>query len=82
MSVRIRLKRVGTNKRLQWRVVVADIRSPRDGKFIENLGYYDPNVHPPKIKIDELRFKHWLSKGAKATETVISLVKQIKNKKS
>ncbi len=81
MSVRIRLKRVGTNNRLQWRVVVADIRSPRDGKFIENLGYYDPSTEPAKIKIDEARFKHWVAKGAQATGTVKSLIRRIKKRK-
>ena len=82
MAVRIRLKRMGTNKRLQWRVVVADIRMPRDGKFIESLGYYDPTMNPAKIKIDETRLKHWVTKGALVTDTVKSLVKQLKKRKS
>ena len=81
MSVRIRLRRVGTNKRLQWRVVVADIKMPRDGKFIENLGTYDPNTEPAKIKIDEMRLKHWVSKGALVTPAVKSLVKKLKKRK-
>lgn len=80
--VRVRLKRVGTNKRLQWRVVVADIRMPRDGKFIENLGYYDPNCDPAKIKIDEARLKQWVSKGAQVSESVKSLVKRMKTRKA
>ncbi|MBI4550576.1 MAG: 30S ribosomal protein S16 [Candidatus Omnitrophica bacterium] len=80
--VRVRLKRVGTNKRLQWRVVVADIRMPRDGKFIENLGYYDPNCEPAKIKIDEARLKQWVSKGAQVSESVKSLVKRMKKRKA
>lgn len=78
MSVRIRLKRMGTNRRLQWRVVVADIRMPRDGKFIENLGSYDPTTKPAEIKIDENRYNYWVSKGAQATDTVKSLVKRMK----
>ncbi len=82
MPVRIRLKRVGTNKRLQWRVVVADSRSPRDGKFIENLGYYDPNRNPAIIKIDEGRYKQWIGKGALPSESVQNLVKRQKKRKS
>lgn len=80
MAVRVRLKRVGTNNRLQWRVVVADVRMPRDGKFIENLGSYDPGCEPPKIKIDEMRLKYWISKGAQITDTVKSLVKRQKRR--
>lgn len=82
MPVRIRLKRVGTNRRLQWRVVVADIRMPRDGKFIENIGTYDPTVEPEKIKIDEARMKHWVARGAQVTESVKHLVKRLKKRKS
>jgi small subunit ribosomal protein S16 len=62
-------------------VVVADIRMPRDGKFIENLGYYDPNCDPAKIKIDEARLKQWVSKGAQVSESVKSLVKRMKKRK-
>ncbi len=82
MPLRIRLKRVGTTKRLQWRVVVADSRMPRDGKFIANLGYYDPNQNPAIIKIDEAKFKQWVTKGALASESVLNLVKRQKKRKS
>ncbi len=82
MPVRVRLRRVGTNKRLQWRVVVAHSRMPRDGKFIENLGFYDPTTEPPKVKIDEVRLKYWVSKGALVTDTVKSLVKGLKKQKN
>ena len=82
MPLRIRLKRVGTTKRLQWRVVVADSKSPRDGKFIANIGYYDPNQNPSIIKIDETKFKTWVTKGALPSESVLNLVKRQKKRKS
>lgn len=82
MPLRIRLKRVGTTKRLQWRVVIADSKSPRDGKFIANIGYYDPNHNPAIIKIDETKFKTWVTKGALPSVTVLNLVKRQKKRKS
>jgi small subunit ribosomal protein S16 len=72
----IRLRRTGSTKRPYYRVVVADSRSWRDGRFIEVLGHYEPRREPPVVKIDAERAKHWLSKGAKATDTVRSLLKQ------
>lgn len=74
--VKIRLKRMGAHKKPFYRVVVADSRSPRDGKFIEELGYYNPLTEPADIKIDDERAKKWLGDGAQPTETVRSLFKK------
>ena len=71
--VKIRLKRMGAHKKPFYRVVVADSRTPRDGKFIEEIGYYNPLVEPPTIKIDDEKAKKWLENGAQPTETVKSL---------
>src|SRR5687767_15177963 len=75
MSVRVRLTRVGSKKNPIWRVVVADQRSPRDGRFIETIGQYNPQTEPSTIKIDEDRLQHWLARGAQPTNTVKQLVK-------
>jgi small subunit ribosomal protein S16 len=75
MSVRVRLTRVGSNKNPIWRVVVADQRSPRDGRFIETIGHYNPQTNPSTIVLDEERFQHWVSRGAQPTNTVKQLVK-------
>ena len=75
MSVKIRLKRMGMKKKPFYRVVVADIRSPRDGRFIEEIGYYDPTKEPSVIKFDEENAKKWLNNGAQPTETVAKLLK-------
>jgi small subunit ribosomal protein S16 len=75
MSVRVRLTRVGSNKNPIWRVVVADQRSPRDGRFIETIGHYNPQTEPSTIRIDEGRLQHWLARGAQPTGTVKQLVK-------
>lgn len=74
--VKIRLKRMGANKKPFYRVVVADSRRARDGKFIEEIGYYNPLVEPPTIKIDDEKAKKWLSNGAQPTEVVKSLLKK------
>ncbi len=74
--VKIRLKRMGAHKKPFYRVVVADIRSPRDGKFIEEIGYYNPLKDPVDIKIDEEAAKKWLGNGAQPTDTVKKLFKQ------
>lgn len=74
--VKIRLKRMGAHKKPFYRVVVADSRTPRDGKFIEEIGYYNPLVEPPTIKIDDEKAKRWLENGAQPTETVKSLFKK------
>ena len=68
--VKIRLRRMGANKKPFYRIVVADSRAPRDGRFIEELGYYDPMKKPADIKIDEEKAKKWLATGAQPTDTV------------
>ena len=75
MSVRVRLTRVGSKKNPIWRVVVADQRSPRDGRFIETIGHYNPQTEPSTIVIDEERLQHWLARGAQPTDTVKQLMK-------
>lgn len=74
--VKIRLKRIGAKKSPFYRVVVADGRSPRDGKFIEEIGYYNPLTEPAEVKIDAEKATAWLAKGAQPTETVRSLLKK------
>ena len=76
MAVNIRLRRMGKKKAPFYRVVVADSRSPRDGKFIDEIGTYDPNQDPSVFKFDEEKAKQWLANGAKPTETVGKLLKQ------
>jgi len=76
MSVRIRLKRVGKKKAPSYRVVVADARSPRDGRIIENVGWYNPLVEPSAIHIDAEKALGWLKNGAQPTESVTSLLKR------
>ncbi len=75
MAVKIRLRRMGQKKAPFYRVVVADSRSPRDGRFIEEIGTYDPNTDPSTFHIDEVAAKKWLSSGAQPTETVGKLFK-------
>jgi len=74
MATRIRLKRLGAKKNPFYRLVVADSRSPRDGKFIEEIGYYDPTKNPAVIKVDEERAIYWLKTGAQPSETAKSLL--------
>ncbi|HCU08715.1 MAG: 30S ribosomal protein S16 [Eubacteriales bacterium] len=76
MAVKIRLKRMGAHKKPFYRVVVADSRSPRDGRFIEEIGYYNPLTDPADIKIDPEKAKKWLSTGAAPTDTVRALFKK------
>ena len=71
--VKIRLKRMGANKKPFYRVVVADSRAPRDGKFIEEIGYYNPMTDPADIKIDEEKAQKWLGTVAQPTDTVKKL---------
>ena len=73
MAVKIRLKRMGAKKTPFYRVVVADARSPRDGRFIEEIGYYNPVAKPAEVKIDAEAALKWLSTGAKPTDTVRNL---------
>ena len=75
MSVRVRLTRVGVKKNPVWRVVVADQRSPRDGRFIETIGHYNPRTEPSTIVIDEERLEHWIARGAQPTGTVKNLMR-------
>lgn len=74
--VKIRLKRMGAKKRPFYRIVVADSRSPRDGAFIEELGYYDPLKDPVEIKVNKEKALDWLKKGAQLTETARALLKK------
>ena len=75
MAVRVRLTRVGSKKNPIWRVVVADRRSPRDGRFIEAIGHYNPQTQPSTIVIDHERLDHWLALGAEPTNTVKKLMR-------
>jgi small subunit ribosomal protein S16 len=76
MAVKIRLRRMGQKKAPFYRVVVADSRYPRDGRFIEEIGYYNPITEPAEIKIDAEKAKKWIANGAQPTETVKSLLKK------
>ena len=73
MAVKIRLRRMGAHKKPFYRIIVADSRSPRDGRFIEELGYYNPLTDPATVKIDALKARKWLSIGALPTDTVRAL---------
>ena len=75
MAVKIRLRRMGAKKAPFYRIVVADSRYPRDGRFIEEVGYYDPTKEPSVIKIDEEKAKTWLANGTQPTDTVKALLK-------
>lgn len=76
MSVRIRLTRKGTKKRPFYRIVAADIESPRDGRFLELLGTYNPMVEPAAVTLKEDRIAYWLGEGAKPSTTVQSILKR------
>lgn len=76
MAVKIRLKRMGAKKAPFYRVVVADSRYPRDGRFIEEIGTYDPIANPAKISIDVEKANAWIKNGAQPTDTVKSLLKK------
>ena len=75
MAVKLRLTRVGSKKNPIYRVVAADSRSPRDGKFLEIIGRYNPQTEPSLIELDAARVKDWLGKGAQPTEAVARLIK-------
>lgn len=75
MAVKMRLKRMGQKKAPFYRIVVADSRSPRDGRFIEEVGYYDPTVEPSVIKFNEELAKKWIAQGAQPTDRVAKLLK-------
>jgi small subunit ribosomal protein S16 len=76
MATRIRLRRVGRKKQPEFRIVVAESTSPRDGRFIETIGHYRPREKPAVVQVDADRARTWLAKGARPTETVRSLLKQ------
>jgi small subunit ribosomal protein S16 len=76
MATKIRLKRMGAKKNPFYRMVVADARSPRDGRFIEEIGYYDPSTDPATVKIDEEKALKWLATGAKPSDTAKSLLQK------
>ena len=76
MAVKMRLTRMGAKKAPFYRVIVADSRSPRDGRFIEEIGYYNPLTEPAEIKIDAEKAKKWLGNGAQPTDTVKALLKK------
>ena len=76
MAVKMRLRRMGAKKAPFYRVIVADSRSPRDGRFIEEIGYYNPLTNPAEIKIDAEKATKWLNNGAQPTETVRSILKK------
>lgn len=76
MAVKIRLRRIGAKKDPFYRIVVADSRYPRDGRFIEEIGYYDPTTDPASFKADAEKAKKWISNGAQPTDTVKSLFKK------
>jgi small subunit ribosomal protein S16 len=75
MAVRMRLARIGSKKNPIYRVVVADSRSPRDGRFIEIIGRYNPQTNPSLIELDETKVKEWLAKGAQPSDPVAKLIK-------
>ena len=76
MAVKIRLRRMGAKKAPFYRIVVADSRFPRDGRFIEEIGYFNPNTDPADVKIDGDKAKDWIAKGAQPTDTVKALLKK------
>jgi small subunit ribosomal protein S16 len=76
MATRIRLRRVGRKGQSYFRIVVADSRSPRDGRFVATLGNYNPRTHPARIQVDAEQARAWLEKGALPTDTVRSLLRQ------
>lgn len=76
MAVKIRLRRMGAKKAPFYRIVVADSRYPRDGRFIEEVGYYNPVKDPVELKIDGDKVKEWIAKGAQPTDTVKALLKK------
>ena len=75
MAVKIRLRRMGAKKSPFYRIVVADSRFPRDGRFIEEIGYYNPMEEPSVVKVDPEKAKKWLQNGAQPTDTVARLLK-------
>lgn len=81
MAVKIRLRRMGAHKKPFYRIVVADSRSPRDGRCIEEIGYFNPMVNPVDIKLDMEKVEKWIANGAQPTDRVKSIISEIKNPK-
>lgn len=81
MAVVIRLKTVGTKKKIKHRIVVTDSKFPRDGRFIEEIGIWDPSKEPPVMKVKTERVEHWIKNGAKPSDTVRSILNKIAKKK-
>jgi small subunit ribosomal protein S16 len=77
VAVSIRLRRMGSSRRPAYRVVVADSRSPRDGRFIEVIGHYNPLTQPPTVKIDRAKAREWIAKGAQPSNTVKRLIENV-----
>lgn len=82
MAVKIRLQRFGTKKKPYYRIVAADSRFPRDGRFLEQVGTYNPMVQPEAIALVQDRFDYWVSVGAQPSDTVASLVRRLKRSAS
>ena len=82
MRVRIRLARMGTKKKPFYRVVVAHSEAPRDGRFIEHVGYYDPTKEPAIIELDSDKIESWMTRGAQPTQVVSQLIKKVKDSSS
>ena len=80
MAVVIRLKSVGTKKKIKHRIVVTDSKFPRDGRFIEEIGIWDPSKEPPVMKVKAERVEHWIKNGAKPSDTVRSILNKIARK--
>ena len=80
-AVKIRLRRMGAHKKPFYRVVVADSRSPRDGKCIEEIGFFNPMVEPAEIKLDMEKVEKWIANGAQPTDRVKSIIKEFKEAK-
>jgi len=78
MSIKIRLRRMGRKKQAHYRIVVADTDSPRDGRFVESLGYYRPLSHPARVVVDMERVEYWLGQGALPSDTVSSILKKVR----
>ena len=81
MAVKIRLRRMGAHNKPFYRIVVADSRSPRDGRCIEEIGYFNPMTNPEEIKLDLEKAEKWISNGAQPTERVKSIIKSLKESK-
>lgn len=78
MAVKLRLSRAGAKKHPYYHVVAADSRCPRDGKYIESIGAYDPTAKPHKLELDNARLEYWIKSGAQPTDTVAQLIKEHK----